>query len=150
LNTGQVGLPYSSSTFPHKYPRWPDRDDRGRPRYALWKRGRLAYVEALGEGFFATPVVKFTGRQIKLNLKTSMTGEVRVEVVAITSWVHKKKSEQVVEGRSFADCDAISGDHLSHTLTWQGQADLGHPEGQPVYFRFQLRAAKVYSFEFGN
>ena len=147
LSGDKVGLPYSGSTFPHKYPRWPDRNDRGRTRYALWKKGRLACVDAPGEGFFATPVLKFTGRQLRLNLKTPMTGEVRVEVVAITRWVHKKKTEEVINGRSFDDCDAISGDHLSHTVTWKGQADLGHAEEQPVYFRFKLRAAKLYAFE---
>ncbi|MBC8233648.1 hypothetical protein H8E77_29225 [bacterium] len=105
LNGDRVGLPYSSSTFPHKYPRWSDRNDRGRARYALWKKGRLACVDAPGEGFFATPVLKFTGRQLRLNLKTPMTGEVRVEVVAITRWVHKKKTEEVINGRSLSDIE---------------------------------------------
>jgi len=147
LSDDWVGLPYSGSTFPHKYPRWQDRNDRGRARYALWKNGRLACVESQGEGFSPPPLLKFSGRQLKLNLKTPMTGEVRVEVIAITSWVHKKKSEQVVDGHSFEDCDAIFGDHLSHTVTWKGQSVLGHAEGQPVYFRFKLRAAKLYAFE---
>ena len=147
LNGDRVGLPYRGSTFPHKYPRWPDRNDRGRARYAVWKRGRLACVDSQGEGFFATPVLKFPGRQLKLNLKTPMTGEVQVEVVAITRWVHKKKTEEVVAGHSFDDCDPIFGDRLSHTVTWKGQADLGHATDQPVYFRFKLRAAKLYGFE---
>ena len=147
LSNDWVGLPYSGSTFPHKYPRWKERNDRGRARYALWKKGRLACVEAQSEGFFATPVFRFSGRQLKLNFKTPMTGEVRVEVVAITSWVHKKKTEQVIDRRSFEDCDAIFGDHLSHTVKWKGQSDLGHAKGQPVYFRFKLRAAKLYAFE---
>ena len=142
-----VGLPYKGSTFPHKYPRWPDRGDAGQRRYALWKKGRLACVETSGEGFFATPVLKFPGRQLKLNLKTAFTGEVRVEIIAITRWVHKKKTEELVDGRSFDDCDPISGDQLSHTVTWNGQADLGHATDQPVYFRFKLRAAKLYAFE---
>ena len=142
-----VGLPYKGSTFPHKYPRWPDRGDRGRARYALWQKGRLAYAEAPGEGFFTTPVLHFSGRQLKLNLKTAFTGEVRVEVVAITKWVHKKKTEELVDGRSFDDCDPISGDHLAHTVTWNGQADLAHAIDQPVYFRVKLRAAKLYAFE---
>jgi len=147
LSGDWVGLPYKGSTFPHKYPRWPERGDAGRARYALWKKGRLAYAESPGEGFFATPVFKFPGRQLRLNLKTAMTGEVRVEVVAITKWVNKKKTEEVVDGRSFDDCEPISGDHLSHTVTWKGQTDLGHATEQPVYFRFKLRAAKLYAFE---
>src|SRR5919202_1987845 len=46
LPGGRVGLPYRGSTFPHKYPRWPDRGDRGAPRYALWPNERLVCVAA--------------------------------------------------------------------------------------------------------
>ena len=147
LGPDLVGLPYQGSTFPHKYPRWKDRDDRGQTKYAIWKKGRLACVEAPGEGFFATPVLKLPGRQLRINCKTPMTGEIRVEVVEIKSWVRKNKTEEVIERRSFEACDPISGDHLSHTVTWKGQSDLGHAEDQPIYFRFKLRAAKLFAFE---
>ena len=147
LGEDAVGLPYKGSTFPHKYPRWKDRDDRGETRYAVWPRGRLACVEASGEGFFATPVVRLPGRQLRLNCKTPIAGEIRVEVVAITSWVNKRKVEEVIPGRSFDDCAPINGNHLAHTVTWRGDADLGHAEDQPVYLRFKLRAAQLYAFE---
>jgi hypothetical protein len=146
----RVGVPYRGSTFPHKYPRWPDRGDQGVPRYALWQKERLACVEAKDDGQFATPPLQVTGRQLRLNLKTPLSGEVRVEVAAITDWEGKKKyafTEQVAPGRSFEDCDPISGDRLSHTVTWRGQSDLALPEGAAVRFRFRLRAAKLYAFE---
>ena len=147
LDDGKVGLPYKGSTFPHKYPRWKDRNDRGQTRYAIWEKERLAAVEATSEGFFATPVLQVSGRQLRLNCKTPMTGEIRVEAVAITSWVHKKKTEEVIAGHSFENCDPISGDHLSHPVTWNGRADVGYAENQSVYFRFKMRAAKIFAFE---
>jgi len=67
--------------------------------------------------------------------------------VAITDWVGKKKTEQVVSGRTFNDCDPISGDRLSHTVTWHGDSDLGVPDGVPVRLRFTLRYARLYAFE---
>lgn len=148
LGNDAVGLPYQGSTFPHKYPRWSDRNEQGRARYAVWKKGRLACVEAKGEGFFATPIIKFKGRQLKLNLKTAKTGEVKVEVIGIRNWVYKKKIEELVPGRNFDDCDPIDGDHISHTVTWKGNPDLGHAEDQAVYLRFKLRSAKLYAFDF--
>lgn len=147
LQDGSVGVPYKGSTFPHKYPRWSDRPERGKARYAIWKPQRLACVDSPGEGFFATPVLKFQGRQLKLNVKTAYTGEVRVEVVKINSWHHKKKAEEVISGHAFHDCDPIFGDHISRTVTWKGNPDLGHAEEQPVYFRFRLRAARLFAFE---
>jgi hypothetical protein len=76
-----------------------------------------------------------------------LTGEVRVEVVAITRWVHKKRSEEVVARRRFEDCDPVCGDHTAHVVTWRGEADLGHALDQPLYLRFRLRAARLYAFE---
>jgi hypothetical protein len=61
-------------------------------------------------------------------------------------WVGKGRTEAVVPGRSFAECDPIRGDHLSHLVTWQGQRDLGHAAGQPVRLRFRLRHARLYAF----
>lgn len=147
LRDGSVGVPYKGSTFPHKYPRWPERPERGQTRYAVWKPCRLACVESPGEGFFATPVFKFEGRQLKINVKTAYTGEVRVEALKINSWIHKKKMEEVIPGRSFDDCDPVFGNHISKTVTWKGDPDLSHGEDQPVYFRFRLRAARLYAFE---
>lgn len=143
----QVGLPYHASTFPHKYPRWPDRGDQGAPRYALWQRERLACIETNDQGQFATTPLNIEGRQVRLNLKTPLSGEVRVEVVAITHWVGKKKTEQVVEGRAFDDCDPFSGDRRSQIVTWRGESDLRVPAGASVRFRFRLRHAKLYAFE---
>lgn len=122
------------------------RNDRA--RYAIWKKGRLACIEAKEERFFATPVIKFKGRHLKLNVKTSKTGNVRVEVIGIKSWIHKKKVEELIPGRSFEDSDPIEGDHLSHVVTWKGDPDLGHAENQPIYLLFRLRSAKLYAFEF--
>jgi hypothetical protein len=87
------------------------------------------------------------GRQLRLNLKTPLSGEVRVEAVAITHWVGKKRTEEVIPGRGFEDCDPIRGDHLAHPVWWQGQSDLGHADGQPVRLRFKLRHARLYAFE---
>jgi hypothetical protein len=104
-------------------------------------------VHAPEEGLFATPAIRFKGRQLRLNYYTPGSGEVRVEVVGVKSWVRKRIQEELIAGRSFADCDPLPGDHLSHTVTWRGQPDLGHEEEQPVYLRFKLRAAKLYTFE---
>lgn len=145
LSGDRVGLHVRGSRFTHDHVK--HGTEAHSMRYALWTTGRLACVRAEEEGFFATPVLKFKGRQLKLNFRTPVSGQIRVEVVGITSWVRKRKEEQVIAGRTFADCDPLFGDQLSHTVTWRGQPDLGHAHDQPVYFRFNLRYAKLYSFE---
>ena len=64
----------------------------------------------------------------------------RIEVVN-SNW-------QVIEGRSFADCDNISGDSLNHLVAWRGQSDIGCKPDEPVKLRFQLRYAELFSVEF--
>jgi hypothetical protein len=46
------------------------------------------------------------------------------------------------------DCDPLVGDHLKKLVTWKGQSSIGVPKDKPFSLRFQLRAAKVFSFEF--
>ncbi len=147
LGGDTVGLPYQGSTFPHKYPRWKDRDDGRHSRYAVWERGRLACLEAPGEGCFTTPALRLPGRQLRLDCSTAITGEIRVEAVAITSWEKKRKVTDVIAGHRFEDCAPITGNHRSRAVTWVGQTDLGHARDQPVQFRLKLRAAKLYGFE---
>ena len=39
----------------------------------------------------------------------------------------------IVAGRSFDDCDPITGHELlSHTVTWKGESDLSALAGRPV------------------
>jgi len=33
-------------------------------------------------------------------------------------------------------------------VTWGGQSDLGHADGEPVVLRFRMRAAHLYSVAF--
>lgn len=49
-------------------------------------------------------------------------------------------------GFSIDDSDIITGDHLAHRLTWRnGQADLSALRGTPIYLRFHLQDAGIWS-----
>ncbi len=127
----KVAIPYVATCYPHKYPRWPAVWDAWRTGWAWWPKDRVCAVLAEGEGeFWTTPVVP-PGRQIRLNCKTPMAGEVRVGV-------------EGVAGRSADDCDPITGDHTSAPVHWKGQADIGAPQGAPVSLHFRLRSAELF------
>ena len=91
-------------------------------------------------GSFALFPLQVTGRTVHLNFKTTFAGHVRVEAVDAKG--------QVLPGRSFADCDTLSGDHLDQVVSWHGMADLGHQPGDAVTLRFQLRTAELYAVHF--
>ena len=135
LGSDRVAVTYGESRFPHKYPRWPAiRKTRGSRSWAWWPKGRLCAIKADEEGEFWTNPITPAGRQITLNVHTHRAGEVRVEVVG-------------TDGRSIKQCDPIIGDGFSLPVNWQGDVDIGAPEGKSVRLHFKMRAAELFGLE---
>ena len=133
----RIGILYNGASIPHKYPRRPPLGGVG---WAWWPKGRLVALKAAEEGSFALWPLIFDGRTVRLNFRTAMTGYVRVEAL--------DGEGDIIPGRSFADCVPLVGDHLDRLVTWRGQSDLGHTNGQPVTLRFQIRNADLFSVAF--
>ena len=57
-----------------------------------------------------------------------------------TSW------EKAVPGFGLAECDNIVTDALKHRVSWKGNSDLSSLKGRPIYLRFQMKKAALYSF----
>ena len=87
------------------------------------------------------------GSHLELNAYTRLGGEVRVEL-ADSSNDNRRTHAPPIEGRTFQDCDPISGDHLNQTVTWKGESDLSSWAGRPVRVRFQMRRARLYAMQF--
>ena len=74
-----------------------------------------------------------------MNFATSAAGSVRVELQDATG--------KPMPGFSAADCPPIFGDHLQHTVHWQGGSDLGAMT-MPVRIKFLLEDADLFAFGF--
>ncbi len=135
----RMGILIFASPVPHKHPRRPP---FGSFAWAWWRKGRLAALRAEGEASFSLWPLTFKGRTVELNCRTAPGGYVRVEAV--------DNERNPLPGRRFEDCDPLIGDHLSQTVTWRGQADLGHQDGSPVMLRFRMRATDLYSVRFNE
>jgi hypothetical protein len=133
LGKDRMAIPYAGWDYPHKYPRWPG-VIASRTGWAVWPRGRLCALAADEEGSFNTFGVEVTGGQLKLNVKVRRAGEIRVGL-------------EGVDGRSVAECDPITGDHIEHTVTWKGDARAGAEPGRSVVLRFRMRSAELFGFE---
>ena len=133
LGSDRVAIPYSGSTHPHKYPRWPGVITGG-AGWASWPRGRLAGLVADEAGEFATFPVQVKGRALRLNARVHRAGELRVGLVNI-------------EKRSVDSCDVVLGDNLAHPVTWKGESTLNAAPGSSVVLHFRLRAAELFAFE---
>lgn len=52
-----------------------------------------------------------------------------------------------VPGFSLSDCDRIRVDQVNRLVTWKGKSDLSALAGRPVYLRFKLKDAAIFSFQ---
>ncbi len=119
--------------IPHKHPR---AMPFGYAGWVWWQRGRLTALRAEREGQFALYPLHFEGREVVLNFRTRFAGSIQVAA-------HGKACY-----RTFEDCDPISGDALEHVVSWKGQTDIGHDEGEAVQLQFRLHNADLFSVSF--
>ena len=138
LDGDKVGLPYVGNPYPHKYPRT-RHTFKSRIAFALWQKERISALEAPESGQFTTFTFIPPGSRLRLNHRTLHSGFVRIEVA--------DKKGNVLSGRSFADCLALSGDSTDDTVRWAGGETLGNGRDQPIMLRFRLKETKLFAFE---
>ncbi len=102
--------------------------------------GFMSADAAYTGGWLTTPAVTFAGRELELNLDCGAVGHARVEL--------RDEGNAPIEGFTAEDCDLIRGNHVHHTVTWGGKADVAALAGKPVRLHFDLRDAKLYAFQF--
>ena len=113
--------------------------------FATWREDGFTSLEAESYGEFTTIPFTFAGSRLQVNAWTRFGGDVSVEVADPSDEAMGRFAEgrvavdaDTVEGRAFADCDAITGDQLSHVVTWHGQSDLSAWSGKPIRLRFRM------------
>ena len=85
---------------------------------ATWREDGFVSLDAESEGACTTLILDFTGAKMRLNAWTRFGGEILVEL-ADASNDNRRVHAPAIQGRSFEDCDPITGDSVSHTVTWK-------------------------------
>jgi hypothetical protein len=94
-------------------------------------------------GEFITPPVTFEGDVLELNVNTSASGMVRVEI--------RDASGLPIKGYSLSDCHLIhTANQVRRVVQWNGSERVGALAGQVVKLRFALRNADLYAFKFSK
>jgi len=108
----------------------------------VFRRDGFTAVEAeYSGGEFTTPVLRFSGNALNLNIETSALGLARVEIQDDTG--------KPIPGFSLDECDRIhTANSVNRIVKWRkGTTDISSLAGQPVRFRFELKfGAKLYAF----
>lgn len=90
-------------------------------------------------GSLVTKPLKFSGKQLTVNLTNLKRGSVRAEL--------QDANGKPIEGFALADCEPLAGASISKAFSWQG-GDLEKLAGQVIRVRFEAKGADIYSFRF--
>ena len=132
---GRMLLFCNAYAMPHKFPRY--RFGRTEQRLAWWPADRLVALEAPTHGEFTTSELKLDGDAIVLNMSTSHSGGIQVEL--------RDEKFNPIAGHTFAESDTLSGDNAAMAVTWRGDGNVGDLRGRRIYLRFRMRAASLFA-----
>jgi hypothetical protein len=109
-------------------------------RYTLRVDGFVSVQAPRAGGELVTKPLRWSGKELVLNVATAAAGGVRVEI--------QDAGGAALPGFALADADEIVGDAVERVATWKGSADVGRLAGRPARLRFVLADADLYSFRF--
>lgn len=112
-------------------------------RLVLRRDGFVSARAAYTGGEFTTPLIRFAGEHLLLNVDTSASGELRVEVL--------DERGQPLPKYSLEACDLVhTANELSRVVKWNGESSLKELAGKPVRLHFVMRDTDLYAFQFAE
>ena len=121
----------------------PTREKSAISRLVLRRDGLISVRADYSGGEFTTPLLKFHGSELVLNLNTSAAGIARVAIL--------DSDFRPLDGYSLEDCDRIhTTNRIDRRVSWNGKSDLSSLPGRPVRLHFELRDLDLYGFQFRN
>jgi hypothetical protein len=110
-------------------------------RLVVRRDGFISARAAYAGGEFTTPLIRFNGRELVLNVDTSATGLLQCELI--------NEKGQPIAGYRLADCDIIhTTNEINRPVRWKGESDVSALAGQPLRLRVVFRDADLYAFQF--
>lgn len=92
-------------------------------------------------GELVTPVFRFAGQRLRLNLDCGAMGEAWVEM--------RDDQDQPISGFTLAESVSVDRNGVAQEVWWVGGPDVSALAGRSVRLRIKLRSAKLYAFQFG-
>jgi hypothetical protein len=112
-------------------------------RVVLRRDGFVSVRAPFEGGEFTTPLLRFAGEQLLLNVNTSACGELRVEIL--------DEAGKAVPGFALQDCDLVhTANEINRVVKWKGGSSVKDLEGKPVRLRFVMRDLDLYAFQFAE
>ncbi|MBS3762998.1 MAG: hypothetical protein KGZ25_06815 [Planctomycetes bacterium] len=91
---------------------------------------------------FTTPLLRFSGDQLELNIDCSALGEAWVEF--------RDEQGRPIPGYSLDEAVSVDGNRIAAPVRWEGKDSVAELAGRPVRMHVKLRACKLYAFQFAG
>ena len=91
-------------------------------------------------GWLTTPIMVFSGNELRLNLDAGAMGSLFVEI--------RNANNEPIPGYTLDACEEVGGNFVGMRVRWSGSTDVSALAGQPIRLHFQMRATKLYGFQF--
>lgn len=112
-------------------------------RVVLRRDGFVSVQAAYTGGEFTTPLLRFEGDQLLLNVDTGASGELRVEIL--------DEQGKPIPGFALEDCDIVhTTNEINRVVRWKGESSVDQLAGKPVRLRFVMRDVDLYAFQFAD
>ena len=74
---------------------------------------------------------------------------IQVAIVEAPDLEHNfdRQNDKAIPGYTLDDCDRIITNQLEKRVSWRGNSDLSALRGRPVYLRFRMKKAGLFSFQ---
>jgi len=91
-------------------------------------------------GQLTTPLIRFKGSKLTLNIDTGGGGAVIVELL--------DEAGHAIPGYSKPDATPLSGNSVRAVVKWSGGSELSSLAGRAIRLRFSMRDCDLYAFHF--
>ena len=109
-------------------------------RAVLRLDGFVSADAGYGGGEIITPIIRFEGNQLELNVDTGGGGSVLVEL--------QDAYGRPVGGYAEKDASFVCGNSVRMPVCWGKNRDVSELAGKPTRIRFVMRDCKLYAFQF--
>ena len=156
VDGGELYMYYLGTSEPHGWKRddrnnrlltaaglAPSEPARAISRVVLRRDGFVSVYAPYTGGEFITPLLRFAGERLLLNVNTSSSGELRVEIL--------DEQGRPIPNYSLNDCDLVhTANEISRVVKWNGSSSVKELSDKPVRLHFVMRDVNLYAFQFAE